>query len=96
MLPYPTGDSNAVTVTQGVNHRGYPRQVMAAAGETMPPTMPSRGRLDHCCTVSVIGVRPLLAQLAEFDDPAAVVVVGHPTGDLIGCDSGHEHSDRRG
>ena len=96
MLPHPTGNWNAVTVTQGVNHRSDTRQVMAATGETMPPTMPSRSLLDHCCTVNVIGVRPLLAQLTEFYDPAAVVVVSHPTGKLIGCDGGNEHSDGGG
>ena len=93
VLPYPTGDRNAVTVTQGVNHRSNAREVMAATGEAIPPTMPLRGPLDHCCTVSVISVRPLFAQFAEFHDAAASVVVGYPTGKLIGCDGGNEHGD---
>ena len=59
----------------------------------MPPAVPLRSLLYHCCAVHVIGVSPLLAQLAEFNDTAASVVVGHPPGKLIGCDGGNEHSD---
>ena len=46
MLPHPTGDWDAVTVTQGVNHRSNTHQVMAATGETMPPTMTRDTRAD--------------------------------------------------
>ena len=91
MPPHPVGDGNAVTVAQGMYHSSDTRQVVAAAREAVPPPMPPGGRLYHCCTVSAIRVRPLLAQLAQLNDPAAAVVVGHPTWYLIGCDGGDEH-----
>ena len=50
------------------------------------------GRLrDHGDTVSVIGVRPLLAQFAKLHDSTALVIVGHPTGNLVSGDVGNEH-----
>ena len=91
MPPHPTWDGNAVTVAQGVNHRGDARQIVAATGEPVPPTMPIGGLAYHCHAVGVIGVRPLFTQFAEFYDTAAAVVVGHPTGNLVCRDSWNEH-----
>ena len=91
MLPNPIGNGNAVTITQRVNHRSNTRQVMATTGEAMPPTTPLRWSLYHCDTVSVVRVRPLLAQFAEFNDTATAVIIGHPTGNLVGGDVGNEH-----
>ena len=91
ILPHPTRNGNAVTVTQGVNHRSNTRQVMATTGEAMPPTMPLRYLGYHRDTVSVVGVCPLLAQFPEFNDAAATVVVRHPTGYLVGGDGGDVH-----
>ena len=92
ILPHPTRNGNAVTVTQGVNHRSNTRQVMATTGEAMPPTMP----------VEVLGLPSrhgepwsvfahCLHSSREFNDAAATVVVRHPTGYLVGGDGGDVH-----
>ena len=45
--------------------------------------------------MGVIGVRPLLAQFTEFNHATTMIVVGHPTRNLIGGDGGNEHGDGR-
>ena len=95
MLPNPHGNRYAVTITQCVNYRSNTRQVMATTGEAMPPTMPLRWFLYHRDTMRVVCVRPLLAQLAEFNDTTAFVVIGHPTRNLIGGDIWNKHGGQR-
>ena len=74
-----------------MNDRSDARQVMTTACETVVPAMPARRFLHHCNAVSVVSVSPLLTQHAEFNDAAALVVIGHPAGNLVGGDSGDEH-----
>ena len=91
MLPNPLGDGNLVPVAEGVHDRCDPCQVVATTGEPMPPAISLRRGLHHGDTVSVVGVRPLLAQFAKLHDSTALVIVGHPTGNLISGDGGNEH-----
>ena len=91
MLPNPTRDRHSITVAKGVHHRSYARQVVATTCETVVPAMPAGWFLHHGDAVSVISVCPLLAEHTEFNNTAALVVVGHPTGNLVGGDSGNEH-----
>ncbi len=91
MRPHPTRDRHTITVTQRMNDRSDARQVMTTACETVVPAMPARRFLHHCNAVSVVSVSPLLTQHAEFNDAAALVVIGHPAGNLVGGDSGDEH-----
>ena len=89
VLPHPGWHRHAVAVAEGMHNGGDPHQIVASTREPVPPAMPSRGRLYHRGPVCMIRVRPLFAQLTQFYDPAAVVVVCHPTWNLI-CGDGRD------
>ena len=64
---------------------------MATASEMVIPAISPGWLRDHGDPVSLVGVRPLFAQFAEFYYSAALVVVSHPTGNLISANSRNEH-----
>ena len=91
MLPDPLGDGNLVPVAEGVHDHSYAYDIMTTTREAVVPAVALGRGLHHGHTVRIVCVRPLLAQFAKLHDSTALIVVGHPSGNLVSGDVGNEH-----